>query len=74
MNFWKFIFWISTIGLGFISPVISFVLILLYYLPEIANSMVKQYFYLDQKNIAENNQKYTNSQNQYSDGTQEDMK
>jgi len=32
---WKIIFWLLTIGLGFVSPVISFGLIVLYYLPNI---------------------------------------
>ena len=33
--FWKIIFWTLTIGLGFVNPVITFVLVILYYLPEI---------------------------------------
>ena len=74
MNSSKIIFWISTIVLGFISPVISFVLILLYYLPEIASSIVKEYSHLDQKPVVENYQRYANSQNQYSDDTLEEMK
>ena len=33
--FWKIIYWTLTIGLGFVNPVITFVLVILYYLPEI---------------------------------------
>jgi len=33
--FWKIIFWTLTIGLGFVNPVITFVLVILYYLPGI---------------------------------------
>ena len=74
MNAWKIVFWISVIAAGFLSPVISFVLILLYYLPEIANSLIKEYSNLEQKNIIENYQRYANSQKQYSDDTLEEMK
>jgi len=31
--FWKIIFWTLTIGLGFVNPVITFVMVILYYLP-----------------------------------------
>jgi len=74
MNFYKVIFWISTIALGFISPVISFVLILLYYLPEITNSLFKEYCNLVQKENIENYQQYQRLQNQYSNDTLEEMK
>ncbi len=33
--FWKIIFWTLTIGLGFVNPIITFVLVILYYLPGI---------------------------------------
>ena len=33
--FWKIIFWTLTIGLGFVNPVITFVMVILYYLPGI---------------------------------------
>jgi len=33
--FWKIIFWTLAIGLGFVNPVITFVLVILYYLPGI---------------------------------------
>ena len=36
MNFLsKILFWTFTIALGFVNPVITFVLVILYYLPEI---------------------------------------
>jgi len=31
--FWKIIFWTLTIGIGFVNPVITFVMVILYYLP-----------------------------------------
>ena len=31
--FWKIIYWTLTIGLGFVNPVITFVMVILYYLP-----------------------------------------
>ena len=40
--FWKIIFWTLVIALGFVSPVISFGLIVLYYLPEIVKSLCKE--------------------------------
>ena len=39
--FWKIIFWIFTLGLGFVNPVITFVLVILYYLPEILQDSYK---------------------------------
>jgi len=36
---WKIIFWILTIGLGFVNPVITFVMIILYYLPGVLQSI-----------------------------------
>ena len=74
MNSWKIIFWISVVAAGFLSPVISFVLIVLYYLPQIASSTIGEYFRIEQKNIIENYQRYTDSQKQYSDDTLEEMK
>ena len=37
----KIFFWIFTIALGFVNPLISFVLIVLYYLPGIIQSICK---------------------------------
>ena len=31
--FWKITFWILTIGLGFVNPLITFVMVIMYYLP-----------------------------------------
>jgi len=39
--FWKIIFWTLTIGLGFVNPVITFVLVIFYYLPEIMQDNIK---------------------------------
>jgi len=36
---WKIIFWILAIGLGFVNPVITFVMIILYYLPGVLQSI-----------------------------------
>ena len=38
----KILFWTLTIGLGFISPVISVVMVILYYLPRIIDDITKQ--------------------------------
>ena len=37
--FWKIIFWSLTIGLGFVNPLITFVMVLLYYLPEVLENI-----------------------------------
>ncbi len=37
----KILFWIFTIALGFVSPVISFVMIVLYYLPGLIQDISK---------------------------------
>jgi len=34
-GFTKILFWILTIGLGFVNPVISVIMVVLYYLPKI---------------------------------------
>ena len=69
MNSWKIIFWISTIALGFVNPVISFGLVILYYLPGIVSSVCKECF----------NQDISEKENQskadhYSTDTLEEMK
>lgn len=38
MNGKKVLFWIFTIALGFVNPLISFALVFLYYLPQITES------------------------------------
>jgi hypothetical protein len=40
-RFSKILFWSSTILLGFINPLISVVMILLYYLPKIISDLVQ---------------------------------
>ena len=37
----KILFWVFTIGLAFINPIISFVLVILYYLPGIVQDLCK---------------------------------
>jgi hypothetical protein len=40
--FWRIVFWSLTIGLGFVNPVITFVMVLLYYLPNIICDICKE--------------------------------
>jgi hypothetical protein len=42
VNFSKALFWISTIILVFVNPLISFGLLLVYYLPSIIQDSIKQ--------------------------------
>jgi len=42
VNFSKALFWISTIILVFVNPLISFGLLLIYYLPSIIQDSIKQ--------------------------------
>ena len=37
--FWKIIFWTLTIGMGFVNPLITFVMVILYYLPEVMQNI-----------------------------------
>ena len=60
----KIFFWTCTIALGFVSPVISFGLIVLYYLPAIIQDLCKP---CESK---QNNSKM----NSFSDDILEDMK
>ena len=39
--FWKIIFWTLTIGLGFVNPLITFVMVILYYLPGLIQDIFK---------------------------------
>ena len=41
MKIWKIVFWTCTILLGFVNPVISVGLIILYYLPGIIQDICK---------------------------------
>ena len=40
-GFTKILFWSLTIGLGFVSPVISVIMVVLYYLPKIIDDACK---------------------------------
>jgi len=40
-TFTKIFFWIITIGLGFVNPLISVALVILYYLPKIISDLVQ---------------------------------
>jgi hypothetical protein len=71
MNLWKIAFWIMVIVSGFIHPVISFGLVLLYYLPQIASIVCKECF--EAKNQAQNEPILPKS-DYYSDDTLEEMK
>ena len=60
MNFfWKIIFWTLTIGLGFVNPVITFVMVILYYLPgiieNICNNGAKSYSQTNHKSESPQN-------------------
>ena len=37
----KFLFWSLTIGLGFVNPIISVIMVVLYYLPKIIDDACK---------------------------------
>jgi len=70
MNFWKIVFWSMTILVGFVNPVISFGLVILYYFPGIVSSVCKECF-----------NQYTHPENEnqskadhYSKDTLEEMK
>lgn len=41
-TFWKFVFWVMVISLAFVNPVISFGLMVLYYLPSIVRNLCKE--------------------------------
>ena len=41
-GFTKILFWTLTIGLGFVNPVISVIMVVLYYLPKIIQDICHQ--------------------------------
>ena len=41
-GFTKILFWTLTIGLGFVNPVISVIMVVLYYLPKIIQDICQQ--------------------------------
>ena len=58
--FWKIIFWTLTIGLGFVNPLITFVMVILYYLPgiieNICNNDTQSNFQIERKSESPQNQ------------------
>ncbi len=58
----KVFLWIFTIALGFVNPLISVALVILYYLPGIIQDMCKQY------------DEQTSEMNSFSEDVLEDMK
>ena len=59
----RVLFWIFTIGLGFVNPLISVALVILYYLPWIIQDMCKP---CDEEQLSE--------MNSFSEDVLEDMK
>ena len=69
----KALFWIFTIALGFVNPLISVALVILYYLPGIIQSAVAP----DEKIIYEESAEYeepNESMKEYSDDIREKMR
>ena len=60
----KFLFWSSTIGLGFVNPLISVAMVVLYYLPGIIQDICKP--------CSEPQEEY--EMNSFSDDVTEEMK
>ncbi len=59
----KVLFWIFTIALGFVNPLISVGMVVLYYLPKIIQDMCQPY-----------NEEQVSEMNSYSEDTLEGMK
>jgi len=74
----KILFWSFTIILGFVNPLISFGLIILYYLPGIVSSLCDECKDSRDEIIYEEYTEYfekpTHEFSQYSDDTREEMK
>jgi len=75
-NFWRIVFWCMTIALGFVNPLITFGLIILYYLPGILGSICEQSPDEKEEVIYENNENQPIQPNMthYSEETLEEMK
>jgi len=58
--FWKIIFWIFTIGLGFVNPLITFVMVILYYLPGLLQDICNN----NNESNSQKKRKYQSTQNQ----------
>ena len=65
----KVFFWIFTIALGFVNPLISVALVVLYYLPGIIQSACHPC-----KDVSEINELQSQSMDDYSDDVLEEMK
>ena len=65
----KIFFWIFTIGLGFVNPLISVALVILYYLPGIIQSACNPC-----EDVSEINEPRSQSMDDYSDDVLEEMK
>ena len=63
-GFTKILFWSLTIGLGFVSPVISVIMVVLYYLPKIIDDACRP--------CNESQEDY--EMNSFSEDVMEDMK
>jgi hypothetical protein len=62
-GFTKILFWSLTIGLGFVNPVISVIMVVLYYLPKIIQDACQPC-----------NEEQVSEMNSYSEDVLEDMK
>ena len=58
--FWKIIFWTLTIGLGFVNPLITFVMVILYYLPGLLQDICND----NNESNTQKERKYQATQNQ----------
>ena len=66
--FWKILYWTLTIALGFVNPVITFVLVIFYYLPEIFKNSQTNH------ETTGKNHQYQNKMKFFSKETKEDLK
>ena len=70
----KTLFWFFTIAVGFVNPLISFGLIVLYYLPRIIQSLCKSCDDVIYDENLEYEEVISQNMNDYSDDTLEEMK
>jgi len=70
----KTLFWFFTIAVGFVNPLISFGLIVLYYLPGIIQSICKPCDDVIYDENLEYEEVISQNMNDYSDDTLEEMK
>jgi len=71
---WKIIFWTLAIGLGFVNPVITFVMVILNYLPNIVMNLNKTGYEEPKENSENKIQPHTGKMKFFSDDTLEDSK